>query len=235
MTRRFENEHFEHFDDRPGIFSRTGHVYDDLEFLHCKFDNCNISVTRNPRKRTIVRNVHLVDCHLFCCDLWTAAIEEVTVEGLGTHDWLSAAGAVFKHVLVRGSVGTIVSATAGQRFRSEKVQRAFDSANAAYYSKVDWALDISQAEFTEATLKGIPAELIRHNPETQFVVKRENVIDGRWRSLDLSDSVVRTSIEHFIKSETDDVVLVAPQRAKDFRKQLADLETLRREGIAEPD
>ena len=43
-------------------------------------------------------------------------------------------------------------------------------AGQAFYQKIDWALDISRGEFRDLELKGIPARLVRRDPETQLIV-----------------------------------------------------------------
>ncbi len=77
-------------------------------------------------------------------------------------------------------------------------QRAFDLANEDYYATVDWALDISEGEFEECELQRIAAHLIRRDPQTQVVVRREKAMQGKWRDLDLSKTHWKTSIEFML-------------------------------------
>ena len=37
------------------------------------------------------------------------------------------------------------------------MQRSFDKANALHYAQTDWALDISEGEFLDADIRGVPA------------------------------------------------------------------------------
>ena len=111
----------------------------------------------------------------------------------------------------------------------------FRAANAEYYRHVDWALDISQGEFKELDIRDVPVRLIRRDPETQFIVKREVALRGHWRNLDFRETLWRTWISEFLEHEEQDVVLVAPKRHPKFRSYLADLQLLRRAGVAEPD
>jgi len=115
-------------------------------------------------------------------------------------------------------------------------QAAFDRANAEYYAGCDWALDISRAEFKEMDIRGIPAKLIRRDPETQVVVTRAKALEGKWRTLDLSDTWWATAIEFLLDHKKEnDIVLVAPKGHSQFEQFLAGLKLLREAGVAEPD
>jgi hypothetical protein len=110
-------------------------------------------------------------------------------------------------------------------------QKAFDDANADYYSHVDWALDIQEALFEEADLRGIPANLIKRDKDTQFVIMREKALEGRWKEIDLSGTHWKTSIEMFLEEGTKDEVFIAPKRHPRFRSLLDGLWKLRDAGI----
>jgi hypothetical protein len=164
-------------------------------------------------------------------------VEDVLVDGLKTSGEFSTWGAVFKHVTLRSKVGDImINPAVDPANITDKQQRAFDEANAAYYATVDWALDIREAEFTEVDIRGVPARLIRRDAETQVVIKREKALDGRWQQLGLEKTTYwPTAIDFFLERGEADTVLVAPKRARDFQKLLAGLQLLRQEKIAEPD
>ena len=115
------------------------------------------------------------------------------------------------------------------------MQRAFEEANAAFYASVDWALDISEAEFQELSFRGIPGRLVRRDRETQIVVSRQKAMGGEWRKLDLDKTYWQVALELMLERGDEDVVLVAPKRAKDFKHLLRGLQLLRDAGVAEPD
>lgn len=106
-------------------------------------------------------------------------------------------------------------------------------ANARYYAEVDWALDISEAEFTgvEMYRSGIPATLVRRDPETQVVVTRDSVTNGDWRAA-CDGSSVWVAIERFLSSGFQDAVLIAEKRAKHLAEDLAAFRRLRDIGVA---
>jgi hypothetical protein len=110
-----------------------------------------------------------------------------------------------------------------------------DAANAAYYAKVDWALDISEAEFEEGEIQGVPAGLVRRDPATQVVVRRSKALEGQWRQVDLGRTHWATAIEFLLERGDEDVVLVAPKRHRNFHALREGLMALRDSGVAEPD
>jgi hypothetical protein len=170
-------------------------------------------------------------------NLYGAIIEEVLLDGLRTGTWLHSSASVFKHVTMQGKIGKImISAPMSNLETAESsLNRFYAQANAAYYANVDWALDIREAEFIEADLRGMPGHLVLRDPETQFLVTREKALQGTWRKLDLSDTHWPVSLEMFMESGMASEVLVAPKRIRDFPKLLDGLKKRRDAGVAEPD
>lgn len=155
-----------------------------------------------------------------------------------------AEGAVFKHVTLRGRIGPIIlSHLVTPSQRDSTVQRAFAEANAAYYTTVDWALDIREAEFEEdVDLRGIPGHLIRRDPKTQVLVMRAKALEGTWRQLNLEKTYWPAAIEFFLDGGLNSTVLVAPKKitnsiANPWKVQdlIDGLQMLRDVGVAEPD
>jgi hypothetical protein len=239
LFRKHEGDSVKIFEDRvfECFYDRGGRTFSNLEFRRCRFESSRISITRDPRRRSTVRNVKLVQCEQLGCAINTAIIEDVMVDGLKTHgQLLQTWGAVFKHVTLKGNIGRIMlSPAVATGLAKPHEQRAFDEANAAYYAEVDWALDISQARFEECDIRGIPARLIRRDPETQVVVTREKALLGEWRQIDLSGTYWGGWIELFLEDGEPDVVLVAPKRNPHYRVLLDGLKKLRDAGVAEPD
>src|SRR5262249_45750793 len=80
-----------------------------------------------------------------------------------------------------------------------KKRDAFDAANAAYDDAVDWALDITEAQFADFEIRGISSRLIRRDPATQVVVTRDKALADAWRTLDLSETHWPTAIDSLIR------------------------------------
>ena len=229
--RTFENEEFTAFHDVGG------NVYEDLVFRKCTFISLAVSVTYDPANRTTARNVTLERCRVQGSSLRCAVVEDVLVDGLQTSDLHQAWGALFKHVTLRGKIGRLmVTPLISSRHRNTPEQAAFDEQREAYYETIDWALDISEAEAVELELAGIPARLIRRDPETQAVVTRQAALSGEWRELErVQQTVLGLGIQQMLKRGDDDTVLVAERRARDFKQLLAGIRELRAAGVAEPD
>lgn len=231
MMRVVEKQEFSEFYDHD-----SARLFSDIEFRRCKFVSCGISITRDPALRSTIRNVKLLNCETYGCDLDTAIVEDVTVDGLKTHGLRQTWGAVFKHVTLRGKIGRLMfSPAVSPGVATLRQQRAFDEANEQYYSTVDWALDIREAEVEELDLRRIPARLIRRDPVDQVVITREKAMQGKWRQLDLSKTHWATSMELFLEWGDPDWVLVAGKRDRDYRRLVDGLKALRDAGVAEPD
>ncbi|MGE3375228.1 MAG: hypothetical protein AB7O37_16920 [Vicinamibacteria bacterium] len=226
----FEKQKFAPFYDQD-----SGRTFSDLEFRKCSFFSSAISITRKPELRSMVRGVKLIQCEQRGCALETAVVEDVLVDGFKTNGLFQTWGAVFKHVTLRGKIGRVmISPCVATAQATAQQQRAFDEANAAYYAGVDWALDISEAEVEELDIRGVPARLIRRDPDSQVVVTRERAMRGEWRRLDLSKTYWGTGIEFLLERGDPDVVLVAPKRNRKYRDLIDGLKVLRDAGVAEP-
>jgi hypothetical protein len=226
----FERQEFECFYDDG---SRT---FSNIEFRRCSFTSSSISITCEVHQRSTIRNVRLIGCEVRGCSVDTAIVEDVLVDGLKTHGLLQTWAAVFRHVTIKGKLGRLMfSPFVAAGTANARQQREFDEANAAYYSTVDWALDISEVECEEMDIRRVPARLIRRDPATQVMVTREKAMQGRWRELDLSRTYWATAIKLFLEDGDPDLVLVAPKRHRKFRDYLDGLKALRDAGVAEPD
>lgn len=230
MNKEYDRQEFD------GLFDRPGKIHSDMVFKYCRFISCFISATKNPRKRSIIRNMAFYGCETRGCSIYPAIIEDVLVSSLKTHNLLQTWGAVFKHVKLEGNLGNImISPLVDVMNTNSRMQTTFDEANVKYYATVDWALDISEGRFIECDIRRVPAHLIRRDPETQIVVTRAKALLGEWKELDLSKTYWRGWIELFLKEGDPDVVLVAPKRHPKFDDWLDGLKKLRDAGVAEPD
>lgn len=228
----FENRSFEGMHDAD-----SGALFASIEFRSCYFQGCALSITHRPSLRSTVRDVRLEKCSQRGCTLFGAIIEDVTVSGLSTHgQLLQTWGAVFKHVTLKGKIDRLMISQAVRAGLAEPEQQAaFDKANSDYYRNVDWALDISQGEFKELEIRGLPSRLIRRDPETQIVVAREKAINSDWRNLEYQEALTPFAIERLLERGDSDRVMVAGKRHAKFRRYLEDFKLLRKAGIAEPD
>lgn len=220
-----------------GPTDRGGTRIENLEFHRCYFEGAALSVSRDPGRRTTVRNVHLVGCEQRGCTVYVALLESVLVDGLKTNGLLQCWGAAFRNVTLRGKIERLmISHRVAPGVATAEEQRAFDRANRDYYASVDWALDISEGAFNVLDIRGVPSDLIRRDSLTQAVVRREKVLDGAWRRLDLSKTYWAEVIETMLRDGYPDAVLVAPRKPGRKTSDLMDgIARLRDAGIAEVD
>lgn len=233
MTTVYEGQYFERvFLDAPC------QEYSDIEFRRCSFRFCVFSNCDDPRYRSVIRRVSLRNCEFIePPGIDSAIVEDAMIENLKTRGLLQTWALAFKHVTLRGRIGRVMitNATAPISSTTPAQRHAWELANAEYYKTVDWALDISQAEFQECSIRGVPARLIKRDPETQVVVTREKARQGRWRELDLERTYWQMALDNLLYFEHEDVVLVAPKRSRDFRELMHGLQLLRDAGVTEAD
>jgi len=232
--RLIENQEFTTFHDRGGGF------YHDLHFKKCKFLSSSISITEDPTKRSVVRNVALEGCRVQGSSVRCAIVEDTVVDGLQTANLLQAWGTLFRRVTLKGKVGRLmISPLVSPQHLNTPLQQTFDDERERYYANMDdFALDISKAEAVELEITGIPARLIKRDAETQAVVTRQAALSGEWRELEhVQGTGLAVGIQQLLKARggTDDIVLVAHKRSRNFKKRLAGIEELRAAGVALPD
>src|SRR5262245_24390746 len=91
------------------FYDRGGGVYADIEFKRCAFESCGISIAKHPFDRSTVRRVVIRDCEVRGCPINTAVVEDAEIENLKTDGLLQTLGAVFKHVVLKGTIGRIMT------------------------------------------------------------------------------------------------------------------------------
>jgi len=214
-------------------------LLENIRFDECMFVNCAISLTKDISRRSVVRNVDLKNCASNGCDVGSAILEKVSIDGLATNDLLIIWGATFNHVKLSGDIGKLkINPYAHHVDRTEATQGSFDAHRIALYNSIDWALDISEARFKEFDVRGIPAKLFRRDPESQVVITRERALRSGWKKhVSPENDLWSFMIELFLSDGDDDMVLVAPLGAPKAKrdKLLRGLNELRQLGVAEPD
>lgn len=120
-------------------------------------------------------------------------------------------------------------------------EHAWREANERFYEDVDWAIDISEAQFLELCLIGVPADLVRRNSRTQVIVRRPNVerLQHVWRAPDFRSAPWGApwaiALRDMLDWGIEDQVLVAPEgHKKDLPVWLEGLRRLQEAGVADP-
>lgn len=231
MTRLFKNQLIRGFRDQ-----NSGALFCDYEFVRCRFEHCLLGTLRDTSRRPTARRITLIGCSALQCHLIAPILEDITVSGLDSDANLILWAPAFRHVTLAGPIcNLIVNIDEDPAGELDPINAEFRKANVDFYSTVDWALDISKAEFSDVSIRGVPAGLVRRDPESQVVIRREQVLSSRWKDVPLSGTHWATEIEWFLDRGEADHVLIAPKRSTNIRKLLDGLRLLQKEGVAEPD
>jgi hypothetical protein len=238
--KRFENQTFEYFEDWS-----TGRKFSDVEFVNCRFTRCSFSAINFDYKtkidfvafRSTARRVRFVNSVVDSVGfVGPGIVEDSTIDGLKVLNHIQSKGTVFKRVVVKGVVDKFMVTPYVDIFGDHPdVQKRFDEANSAYYKTVDWALDISEAQFKDCDIRGVPSSLIKRDPTTQAILTREKALEGKWREVDLSNTHWAVAIKLFLESGYHDSLLVAPRKARNFKALLEGINKLRDAGVLELD
>jgi hypothetical protein len=214
----------------------SGATFCDYEFVQCRFEHCFLGALRDPSRRPTARRISLLGCSALRCHVIAPILEDIMVNGLDSEANLILWAPAFRHVTIAGPIcNLMVNIDEDPAGELDPINAEFRKANANFYSTVDWALDISKAEFSDVSIRGVPAGLVRRDPESQVVIQREKVLGSRWKEIPLSGTHWATEIEWFLDRGEADHVLIAPKRSKTFKKLLDGLRLLQKEGVAEPD
>lgn len=143
-------------------------------------------------------------------------------------------GAVMRHVVLRGRVGRLMLSPVFTPVCERSEWPAWFSARKAYFADVDWAIDVAEVQAEELSLAGVPASLIRRDPETQVVVRAQNLDASRLGGVDLSGTYWPQALELIAFYGLPDLVLVAPRRNRRFAALVKGLRNLQEAGIADP-
>jgi len=223
--------------------SKPGAIHEDGEFDKCVFTGGVLSLASETEdfdaaKRCTIRRVTATRCKVRSPLIGPAIFEDVTIDRLDTEGGpVFIRGAAFKHVTLKGNIGSIMIWAGATQMPVEHINRAVMKANLDYYKNVDWALDIREVRAKELSVTSVPVDLVRYDPEHQAVV-RLNTIRKRWKEIkEETDGHLFGYALARLREQPycDGVVLCVPLRAKkDCVAELASLiKRLRKLGIAE--
>lgn len=200
--------------------------YGDVRLTGCTLKGCRLVQSVDPGLSLVVRDVVLERCRMEGCDAGGVYFEDVTVDTLHLARLHLASGCVFKHVTLRGKIGPIMAIPPNPM---SPLKSQFTAAIVEKYKEVDWALDISEAIFSDADFYYVPGELIRRDVNTQVLLRREAFGDLDPRGLPGSVGIWASRFE---STPFDSIVGIAPKGSKNFGKVMADIEWLHRHGFA---
>lgn len=222
--------------------------FKNVYFDQCTFDQCVLQSVRTPTTRHVLRNLELQRCTATNCSIFTTELQNITIDTLfiaggGRINHLTVEGAVFDRVTLRGTITGRLQLNPGpdsSKFLLSKndptYEESWKSFFRNYYEHVEWAIDISKAEFsTGPWLDCIPGHLVRRDPETQVLVRRESLKNFdlkeiRWKA----DAGIALQV-FMERGLFNGLVVCASKRSRKFRDELEDIRLLRSIGLAEQD
>lgn len=209
-----------------------------LHFDHCVFEGSSVHGPLYAPARLRVSNGLIADCRIgrsvSTGPIW---LRDVTVRNLRTPpDW-RILGLLLERVVLEGTFDSLMINTEANRLWPwpDGALGALQEEARAAYAGMEWAVDISRVESKELTLRNIPADLVRRDRTTQAVVRAGNLRGRDWRAIDYEGTWFSASVASVARGDSEDKVLVTPQRSRHAAAFLRVIGRLRDAGIADPD
>lgn len=190
-------------------YLEAGAAIRGAHLVGCTFESCGNRASFD--KPTTVTGVTLERSTVVgFCGLKDVVLRDVVVDTIDTRTPLRIDTCFLKHVTLRGDVGRLQIVEYWRQDHQKKSD--------AFYAKVDWALDIREARFTEAVIRGVPVDKVRRDPERHVVLHKARVrADASWRKL--PPPLVRRLV-FWLSLPRDAELLVASDRSPYFEQQL---------------
>lgn len=213
---------------------------ENQRFEGVTFDNCDIGLDNNVENLPHIKGIEFIDCNFVFCWFGATIFQEVIFKNTKFTEYGRFMCPFFHNVTISEKITSF--GISKQGFLTDKkpeIQNLLNQFRTDFYSKIDWALDISKAKLSSFDYEGIPARLFVRDPDTQFVITKEkfhslNQLDESFKQ---NFTYVTMYLEDFLESEAPDKVLTVPMaRPKKFRQPILEgLQELRRQGFAEKD
>ncbi|MEU4522967.1 hypothetical protein AB0F52_30195 [Amycolatopsis sp. NPDC024027] len=198
-----------------------------LAFEQCTFAGGALMQEQDdPAYGLLVRDVSLQKCKVGNVVLYGIRCDGVTVDTLGHSKPIEFEACVFEHVVLRGNLGAVRFSPA----IDDESRKVLAPAAVKLYEEIDWALDITEAKFSGIEMWDVPGHLVKRDPETQFLVRRDAAAAANIDALPFYAQIL---IERAAEAPYETSVLAAPARSKDFEEALDAFRKLRDLGIAE--
>ena len=141
--------------------------YGGMRLTGCTLTGCRLVQSDDPGLGLVVRDVVLERCRMEGCAAKGVYFDDVTVDTLHLARPHLLDGCAFRHVTLRGKIGSIMVIPPDP-------MSPLGVGVVARYKEVDWALDISEAVFSATPdFYYVPGELIRRDVNTQVLLRRE--------------------------------------------------------------
>lgn len=177
-----------------------------FSFQRCTFEACSISVVRDATTRLIVSDGEIIDCKIRGGGLRGIHLRDITARNLRFFSAPQILGCVFEHVTLGGKMNQLI--INGELPTVDDPDLFEESARAAYRT-IDWAIDISELDCPDLSVRGIPGRLIKRDRQRQLVVTREQALAAPWQEADLRDTNFAAAIDQMLEQGWPEIVLSA--------------------------
>lgn len=224
------------------LLEENAHV-GNIWFERCNFESNFLSARIETRsKASVIRNVHFDRCLINKNNsIGYGVFENVLFSNLKTSGVVFFRGSLFKESTFKGKCGRIALSSHAtgsavgldaRRMLSEKEQEEMNIGAQTYYDKVDWALDISEAEFQDCDLaSSIPAKKVKRNPEIQGIALKDNINMALIEDNEHISYAHKTVLRVWGKRDT--IIVIPTIKNKRLERDMESLRVLREEGIVE--
>lgn len=210
-----------------GHLLNRGEVVRGETITRLTIDNCRTEQGPPDEFRPLVEDCSITQLSLKRSSLTGSVIRDVTINGIQADRVSQFVRAVeYERVTIKGKVtGLVLSSHHSDMDR----RQAYENALRAAGNSSEWSLDISEA-IGAVEIRGYASSRVRIDPESQAVVHRADLLDGRWRPI-LKGSLFSVQVDLMLQAGWPDLVLVANRSSPELKAELRALSNLRTEGI----
>jgi hypothetical protein len=213
-----------------GVFTKRQYrgsaTFADAQLSACVFESCQV-ICLDYNHRVRFKAIEASRCTMKNCTVRGAIFQECRAEHLRSSGTTRLLSCLYDRVTLSGRLDNLMLKPTWAPETAD-----FDAQLAKEQSGVDWALDISGIESKELDIRGIPADLIRRDEETQALVRAEVVQAADWQSV--AEGASRFGILLMLEQGEPSCVIVAPKRNKKmFAEVMKQIRALRKAGLAE--
>ncbi len=204
-------------------------VYSGADFYGSTFTRCDVGQFEDPEYSLVVRDFKISRCKIVDCSLQGVYFDKGVVEDVSISRGEVIYGCVFDQVKLKGRVGALLVTV--PHF-SQKNRDSMIDGIISRYESIEWALDISEAQFVDVDLFGIPGDLIRHDGNTQVLIKRD-LVESFYLNQPKKDVPIFADVwmSRFEVSPFDHIICVAPRRSKRFSEYMRSIEWMHNKGL----
>ncbi|MGW7532546.1 hypothetical protein [Amycolatopsis sp. NPDC054798] len=210
----------------PGVFS-------GITVKNCEFFGCVFGDQSDASRPVRVTDTTVTGSKFINNSVVGVQFEDVTITNSTTGTPMALEGCLFRNVVLRGRLGTWIVNGLWHPSYPETTRSAFARSELEFYAGLraagEFALDISEAKFRSGDLFHLPGDLIRRNPESQFLAHKKHVEHADLSAL---SGTQQRLLKRVVKNQHDSTVLVAGRMRADFAARLADLRQLVDLGLA---